>query len=140
MRAMKFCSDECFKANRREWQEVWLANHADYFREYNARNADSVRARKAAQQRKRRAVQRSVQRFKITKRDLKRALIRANGQCSYCSATFGDANKVTWDHVVPITRGGSDSIGNLLPACERCNQSKNSKLLVVWRTGNSSFN
>jgi 5-methylcytosine-specific restriction endonuclease McrA len=35
--------------------------------------------------------------------------------------------KLTRDHVVPLTQGGSDSIDNIQPLCARCNSKKNHK-------------
>lgn len=35
--------------------------------------------------------------------------------------------KLTRDHVVPLTQGGSDSIDNVQPLCARCNSKKNNK-------------
>lgn len=35
--------------------------------------------------------------------------------------------KLTRDHVVPLTQGGSDSIDNIQPLCARCNSSKTNK-------------
>lgn len=37
------------------------------------------------------------------------------------------------DHVVPISRGGANSIGNIVAACGSCNSSKNDRLLTEWR-------
>ena len=46
--------------------------------------------------------------------------MKANYQncCSYCGV-FSD--KLTKDHVVPISRGGADNMGNIVPACFDCN-------------------
>lgn len=35
--------------------------------------------------------------------------------------------KLTRDHVLPLTQGGSDSIDNVQPLCARCNSKKNNK-------------
>ncbi len=49
-------------------------------------------------------------------------------KCAYC-----DAPATTIDHVVPISRGGLDAYGNVVPACRPCNSSKRDRLLSEWR-------
>lgn len=43
--------------------------------------------------------------------------------CIYC----GEAKPLTRDHDVPLTRGGTDDIANLLPACKSCNSRKGTR-------------
>jgi len=45
----------------------------------------------------------------------------------------GGRNKITMDHVVPISRGGRHSEGNLQPLCLSCNSGKCNKLWVEWK-------
>ena len=40
--------------------------------------------------------------------------------CIYC----GEAKPLTRDHKIPLTRGGSDDITNIVPACRPCNTRK----------------
>ncbi len=48
--------------------------------------------------------------------------------CAYCEKT---ATSV--DHVRPVSRGGRDEKGNVVPACRQCNTSKhNKRLLWQW--------
>lgn len=47
--------------------------------------------------------------------------------CAYCLEPAESR-----DHVVPLSRGGSDDIDNLVPACLTCNKSKNDKPLLLW--------
>lgn len=55
------------------------------------------------------------------------------GRCAYC----GGAKPLTRDHDVPLSRGGTDFIENILPACQSCNSRKNTRTAEefrVWRT------
>lgn len=53
----------------------------------------------------------------------------------YASPCFrcGSNSNISLDHVIPLSRGGNHSIGNLMPLCQPCNSSKGKKLLVEWR-------
>lgn len=50
---------------------------------------------------------------------------RDNSTCHYCGAKAPDV-KITIDHVIPVTLGGSDDPSNLTTACEDCNAGKTS--------------
>lgn len=57
--------------------------------------------------------------------------------CAYCGKRL-EYNEhgnliVDIEHIIPISRGGPHSIGNLVPSCEGCNHRKSWKLLVEWR-------
>ena len=52
-----------------------------------------------------------------------------NSDCFYC----GSKSKITLDHVIPVSRGGRHSIGNLVSACGSCNSSKGNKLIREWK-------
>lgn len=55
-----------------------------------------------------------------------RALMEAHEfTCVYC----GELKTLGPDHVLPISRGGSNNIENILPACKSCNCSKGTKTL-----------
>ena len=51
---------------------------------------------------------------------LKEAILIHEGSCFFCGKTA----KLTVDHVVPVCRGGSDALSNLLVSCEPCNKQK----------------
>ncbi len=53
-------------------------------------------------------------------------------ECAYCRATD---RPLHIEHVVPLSRGGSNELANLVPACGKCNLSKGTKLLAEWRGG-----
>jgi len=48
--------------------------------------------------------------------------------CFYC----GTNSQIEADHIIPISRGGQHSIGNLIPACRSCNAEKGKKYLIEY--------
>lgn len=53
------------------------------------------------------------------------------GVCYYCYRKVGRAN-LTMDHIVPLSRGGKSTKGNLVPACKDCNNKKKYLLPIEW--------
>jgi hypothetical protein len=53
---------------------------------------------------------------------------RDEDTCLYCSETFSKAS-LTRDHVVPVSRGGTNTWENVVTACRACNQRKDDLLL-----------
>lgn len=53
---------------------------------------------------------------------------RDNHLCLYCTRQFARF-ELTRDHVVPLSRGGTDRWENVVSACRRCNQHKGNRLL-----------
>lgn len=57
---------------------------------------------------------------------------RFNKCCAYCEAPV--VGQPDPDHVVPLSRGGSNSITNILPSCRSCNSDKRDLFLHEWAT------
>jgi 5-methylcytosine-specific restriction endonuclease McrA len=55
----------------------------------------------------------------------------ARGICHYCNGTF-PPDELTMDHLVPVTRGGKSTPGNVVPACRDCNSRKKYLLPIEW--------
>lgn len=55
----------------------------------------------------------------------------AEGKCYYCGKKVKPRD-LTMDHVVPIIRGGKSRKGNLVPACNECNEKKRYMLPIEW--------
>lgn len=51
---------------------------------------------------------------------------RQNGCCAICGAR----SRLTRDHIIPLSRGGSDFAYNIQGLCKSCNSSKGAKILA----------
>ncbi len=58
----------------------------------------------------------------LRKKNFWQALLQ-KGECHYCSMIF-KREELTLDHVVPLSRGGTSTKGNVVPACKECNTKK----------------
>ncbi len=48
-------------------------------------------------------------------------------KCQYCNTKF-PPKELTFDHVLPLSRGGNTSWHNIVTACRRCNTKKGNRL------------
>ena len=67
----------------------------------------------------------------ITKRG--QVYYKTNGKCSYCGIELDPFSDWHIDHIFPKSRGGSNELENLTPACKSCNSSKGSKTIDEWK-------
>ena len=49
------------------------------------------------------------------------------GECWYCGVQTNPFLDFTIDHVIPVSKGGSDDLGNLVPCCRPCNCRKSDR-------------
>ncbi len=57
------------------------------------------------------------------------ALMDAWGGCAYCQ---GQGAALQRDCVMPVSRGGRYTLGNVVPACASCNASKHNAEVTGW--------
>lgn len=112
------------KAATRAWRLANLDKAAIAGRRWARANPERI----ANYSHKRRAHKLSNPAISVSKRDWIRLCRRWNNACAYC----GVVAPLGRDHIVPLSRGGQHSIGNLLPACRSCNSSKGSRFLIEW--------
>ncbi len=55
----------------------------------------------------------------------------AKGICHWCGQPTRPAD-LTMDHIVPLSRGGQSTKGNLVPCCKACNTLKKELLPMEW--------
>jgi 5-methylcytosine-specific restriction endonuclease McrA len=122
---VRFCSHECRYAEQLEGHKTNRAARSEYLREWRKRNPEKHTAIFI----RRDAAKRTSDVALVTGRDLLRLVRRYGGKCAYC----GVRDYKHFDHVIPLSRGGRHSIGNLVPACAPCNLAKGPRLLADWR-------
>jgi 5-methylcytosine-specific restriction endonuclease McrA len=113
------------KKQRAASSKKWADNNRDFVRQtdknYKQKNPQKV----LSAIHKRNAQKRNNGVFKILDKEL---LKLKNSSCFYCD----ERELITMDHIIPLSKGGNHSIGNLISACSRCNSSKNNKLLIEF--------
>lgn len=55
----------------------------------------------------------------------------AKRECRYCGGAFSP-DELTMDHIIPVSRGGQTTKGNVVPACKECNNRKKHLLPMEW--------
>lgn len=62
----------------------------------------------------------------------KEAVIFFGGACAYCGGTPRKGQRLTRDHLEPISKGGATTQSNIVPACSYCNSSKGAEDFKDW--------
>jgi len=65
-----------------------------------------------------------------------RAVLRTNGKCPYCEIPLSVANeygaRTHFDHMQPLSRGGTNDDSNIIACCADCNIRKGSKTVFEF--------
>jgi hypothetical protein len=77
---------------------------------------------------KRRVRKKSNHHFRYSSEQISNLFEEFHNRCAYCGRT----EKLHLDHFIPISSGGPDCMGNLIPACKDCNFSKNRANPLSW--------
>ena len=56
-------------------------------------------------------------------------------ECAFC----GSPEVKRWDHLLPISKGGDTVLGNMVPACAQCDDSKQDKPFEEWMTSDAKY-
>jgi 5-methylcytosine-specific restriction endonuclease McrA len=108
----------------REAIRRWMAQNSDYVRAYRkkyvAENREAFRFRNRARSARVRAAE-----GRFGKSDIERIARQQNNRCAYCRKSI--KTKYEIDHIVPITKGGSNWPKNIQLTCESCNSRKSNK-------------
>ena len=121
-----FCSMSCYSGFRKH-KLPWYEQHAYkgvrkkdetkqvYHRRYVKNNPERIahlKARRYARERKAEGSHTLAEWQELKKKH--------NNKCAHC----GEEKKLTKDHIIPLSKGGTDYIVNIQPLCRNCNSKK----------------
>lgn len=134
-RAWRAAHVEQARASARAWAAANPEKNAAAEKAWRAANQDKIRAARAAQYARDSAPKRARQQTRRTSAPMTAALIRGvtdqcDGLCSYCLQPGASI-----DHVLPVSRGGSNDPSNLVLACGPCNSRKGAKTPLEFAMG-----
>lgn len=130
---------ERWKDERRRWAKSnpqlkyaaikrWRERNPEYFKQWRQENREKCRHYVAS----RRAAFLGAE-GSHTLAEWLAVVAKHGGACAHCGCL---GVKLTRDHIVPLTRGGSNFIDNIQPLCFSCNSKKGNKLeeeLKRWK-------
>ena len=135
---------ECRKAHVYKWRESNKEHFLKYARSVYASQTDEQRTNKIAVQKEYRSLRLALSMpswtknrrqqmenngvFSIAPRDVRS--LKREDKCAACGETEG---KFEIDHIVPVSKGGRHSIGNLQVLCLNCNRLKHARYFSDFR-------
>ena len=113
---------EVNRIKKHEWRLKYLTN--SNFRQINREKA-----------RRRKAQMYGNHVVHVTSPQVRQRFAEFNQLCAYCGCT-GDLHQ---DHFLPISKGGTHVLSNIIPACQTCNFSKRDHDPETWYRAKSFF-
>lgn len=124
----KRANDERYKERSGQPRKYYLKNRDKILNrvsEYYKTPTGKLNALKTCYKRRSR---KAITKGSYTVEDLNLLRIQFKNTCAYCDKQNPD----TWDHVVPLSKGGLDLIENIVPCCRSCNNKKQAQNLSQW--------
>jgi 5-methylcytosine-specific restriction endonuclease McrA len=109
---------EHYLQRNRLYVKAHLSRYREHFRRWRKAHPDWVRE----VNRRRRVRERNASGYHTYEQFLE-VLARQNFRCYYCGAVLTEQTAQE-DHFIPLSRGGSDDISNIVAACRACNSGK----------------
>lgn len=111
-------------AEKREWRKRNPEKAAEIKKKWMAKNTEKVAASQWRRRKTRRAREYGAE-GKFCEHQIKWLWRKQFGLCYYCAASL--ENEYEIDHVIPLSKGGTNWLDNLALACQPCNRSKGAK-------------
>lgn len=118
-------SDPAYRDRAAARSRLWYEDNRDRAQERNREYNRSNPEVSAGARRRRRALERNAVSERYTREQV---WAKTGGVCGVCGGTISDA---AWhiDHIVPLSRGGDDTLANTQPTDPRCNRMKSDLLM-----------
>jgi len=118
---------EMYTDEIREHWSLWAENHPENMtaqrRKYKETHPEQVKIHSIQRRARKRQATGSY-----TAEEWRNLCAYYNFTCLACGKSEPEI-QLTPDHIVPLARGGTNSIDNIQPLCKRCNQSKNARTI-----------
>ncbi len=157
-KSFRYCKDrgcvECTKERTSHWfannqgkRKKYLESKKEYFRLNHVKWARNNKDKIYECQRKHRLTEKGkitarkgrikrvvnmllIHSVNLSKEDINQIEKRFEGKCAWCNKNIGE--RITLDHFLAVSKGGSDCKSNLLPCCQSCNSSKSDSDPKKW--------
>lgn len=119
-RAKQWVKDnpERAKANRKAWLQTDKGKFVEQQRRHNRRAAKKV-----------------PYCISLTLEQVQNIFAAFDNTCAYC----GSPDRLTLDHYIPLSKGGTHTVGNTIPCCHSCNSGKKNRDSKIWYEKQSFF-
>lgn len=115
------------KERIKESQQQWRQRNNGYLVEYRKKYSKTAHGKLMS--RKQKAIRRArkvASPGNLTIKGIRRQYDAQQGRCYYCKAELSDKYHV--DHFIPLSRGGTNTLDNIVIACPTCNMRKHNKM------------
>lgn len=116
--------------NNQEYFKEWKKQNPNWDRDWRINNADKIRMYSRQNRIKRRLLLKNVKSESYT---LEEIYIRDEGMCMLCFTNVAInakemANRASIDHIIPLSKGGDDTLNNVQLAHFGCNSRKGNRI------------
>ena len=116
--------DDTHREEKHRKQRIYDANRFDERSAYKKSHRDQYNAL----EKKRRAAKKNAPINDFTLIQWQQMKEHCGNRCVYCSRKM---KKLTQDHIMPLSKGGSHTFSNIVPACRSCNSRKHTGAPLV---------
>lgn len=114
IRAEYKATNETYKAKSAEYSKIWRQSHPDELRTYRHKRRSMLAGAEGS----------------YTPGEWRDLVIRCEHRCVHCRRQEPEI-KLTVDHIIPVSKGGSNWISNIQPLCNSCNSKKRDKVMTL---------